>query len=141
MKVKILICGLPGSGKTYLAEKLATQLKCAWYNADELRKMANDWDFSRSGRIRQSHRMKTIADFERQNSRTVICDFVCPTVETRNIFDPDFIVWMDTVSTSRFDDTNKVFVPVSDAHVRVTSWLTDLEVEDLANRIKKEIVV
>ena len=79
--MKILIMGLPGSGKTHLAKRLHVHLNCAWYNADKVREMANDWDFTPAGRRRQSERMNTIATFEATRARTVICDFVCPTGE------------------------------------------------------------
>ena len=78
--------GLPGSGKTYLAKRMQPILKAAWYNADIVREMANDWDFSPEGRIRQSLRMKNLADFEKSQGRIVICDFVCPTSETKKNF-------------------------------------------------------
>ena len=87
--MKILIMGLPGSGKTHLAKRLQIHLNCAWYNADKVREMANDWDFTDAGRRRQSERMNTIATFEAVRGRTVICDFVCPTGETRKQFDAD----------------------------------------------------
>ena len=87
--MKILIMGLPGSGKTYLAERMQPILKAAWYNADKVREMANDWDFSPEGRIRQSLRMKNLADYEKSQGRIVICDFVCPTIETRKLFCKD----------------------------------------------------
>ena len=58
-------------------------LECAWYNADEVREMAGDWDFSDDGRKRQSQRMNTFAEFEKSHGRYVICDFVCPTEKTR----------------------------------------------------------
>ena len=101
--------GLPGSGKTYLAERLQPLIDAAWYNADVVRKMANDWDFSSEGRIRQSMRMKTFADFEKSNNRYVICDFVCPTRTTQETFDPDITIWMNTINEGRFEDTNKMF--------------------------------
>ena len=81
--MKILIMGLPGSGKTYLAKRLSPLLNAAWFNADKVRKMAGDWDFSVEGRLRQSLRMKSIADFEDSHKRIVICDFICPTQKTR----------------------------------------------------------
>ena len=77
--MKILIFGLPGSGKTWLAERLQKRLECAWFNADEIRRMANDWEFSEAARYRQAHRMASIANNEKYHDRTVICDFVCPT--------------------------------------------------------------
>ena len=101
--------GLPGSGKTYLAERLQPLLNAAWYNADKVREMANDWDFSPEGRVRQSLRMKNLADFEKEHNRTVLCDFVCPTKETQNIFHPDIIIWMNTIKKGRYEDTNKMF--------------------------------
>ncbi len=51
MKI-ILIMGLPGAGKTTLAGELAPMLKAKRLNADEVRKAANDWDFSPEGRTR-----------------------------------------------------------------------------------------
>ena len=100
--MKILVCGLPGSGKTWLAERLIKHIKnCAWYNADTVRKFSNDWDFSMEGRIRQANRMKTFADFERENGRWVICDFVAPTKKTRKAFAPDYVIWMDTIKEGR----------------------------------------
>ena len=65
--MKILVMGLPGAGKTHLAERLQKVLNCAWYNADKVREMANDWDFSPEGRVRQANRMRTFADFESSN--------------------------------------------------------------------------
>ena len=107
--MKILIMGLPGSGKTYLAKRMQPILKAAWYNADIVREMANDWDFSPEGRIRQSLRMKNLADFEKNQGRIVICDFVCPTRETKKNFNPDITIWMNTITKSKFEDTNKFF--------------------------------
>ena len=114
--------GLPGSGKTYLSERLVSLLSAAWFNADKIREMTNDWDFSDQGRLRQSNRMKTYADFEKSHGRMVICDFVCPTKETRQMFDADFTVWMDTIEEGRFEDTNKLFERPCNAEMRITEW-------------------
>ena len=105
--MKILIMGLSGSGKTFLSKLLQKELSCAWYNADNLREMANDWDFSNEGRERQSFRMKALADFEKENGRLVICDFICPTKEARQIFDADYCIWMDTIKESNYKDTDR----------------------------------
>ena len=120
--MKILIMGLPGSGKTYLAERLQPLLEAAWYNADKVRGMAGDWDFSDDGRTRQSLRMKNLADFETSHNRFVICDFVCPTEETRNIFNPDILIWLDTIKEGRFEDTNKIFEEPSSCDFKIEEW-------------------
>ena len=136
--------GLPGSGKTYFAERLKSWLEqngdvwkinpdkmsslerapasfrpqVDWFNADEVRKRYNDWDFSRDGRIRQSLRMfefavKCSGDF-------VICDLVAPLPEMRNNFKADWTVWMDTIEAGRYEDTNRAFVPPDVYDFRIT---------------------
>jgi len=138
--------GLPGAGKTYLAERLKRYLETHgdimkispgkilhyegipdsttfnvtvdWFNADEIRKRFNDWDFSRDGRIRQSLRMfefaaKCTGDF-------VMCDFVAPLPEMRNNFKADWTIWMDTIDAGRYDDTNRAFVSPDVYDFRIT---------------------
>ena len=130
--------GLPGSGKTYLTERLVPLLEAAWYNADKVRTMANDWDFSESGRLRQSMRMKTFADFEKGNGRFVVCDFVCPTKETRENFEPDIVIWLDTISSGRFEDTNKIFQKPESVDFHVTEWNETNHIE-IAEKILKNV--
>ena len=101
--------GLPGSGKTTLAKLLVPMFNAVWLNADEVRKEADDWDFSEMGRSIQANRMKRLADEASKNNRNVIADFVCPTEHTRKDFNADYIIWMDTIKESEFEDTNKMF--------------------------------
>ena len=134
--MKILIFGLPGAGKTWLAERLQKHIpNCAWFNADKVREMADDWDFTPEGRLRQATRMKHIADFESANDRYVLSDFVCPTQHTRDIFEADVTVWVDTISEGRFDDTNKMFEVPIDFHYHVNHWYSDDEIKALAEHI------
>ena len=132
--MKILIMGLPGSGKTYLAERLQPLLNAAWYNADKVREMANDWDFSPEGRVRQSLRMRNLADFEKKHNRTVLCDFVCPTKETQNIFHPDIIIWMNTIKKGRYEDTNKMFENPTNVDYEVNEF-NDKNHNEIAKKI------
>jgi|TARA_A100001035_G_C27770986_1_gene496332 adenylylsulfate kinase len=114
--------GLPGSGKTYLTERLVPLLNAAWYNADKVRDMTNDWDFSDQGRDRQSKRMRVFADFEKSHGRFVVCDFVCPTKDTRENFDADIVIWMDTIKKGKFEDTNKLFQNPKKVDFHIKEW-------------------
>ena len=112
--------GLPGAGKTTLAKLLVPMFNAVWLNADEVRKEADDWDFSEMGRSIQTNRMKRLADEAIQNNRNVIADFVCPTEHTREDFNADYIIWMDTIKESRFEDTNKMFEQPKNFDFKVT---------------------
>lgn len=139
--MKILVMGLPGSGKTWLAERMQRSLECAWYNADKLRELAGDWDFSQEGRQRQAMRMRNIADFERNQGRIVICDFVCPTKITRTMFKADYTIWVNTLDKGRFEDTNKLFERPDNSEVdmTITGYLSDEEIKEIALGIRDKL--
>ena len=127
--------GLPGSGKTTLASELVPLLKAKWLNADEVRKEANDWDFSPEGRTRQAKRMWTKAEEYKNQGNHVVADFVCPTPAARALFPADFIIWVDTIKEGRFDDTNKMFVKPEKYDFHVTTQ----DAKNWAPKIYKEI--
>ena len=120
MKI-ILIMGLPGAGKTTLANELAPMIEAKRLNADEVRKAANDWDFSENGRKRQAKRMADFAIKLKEEGNYVVADFICPTPQARALFPADYIVWMDTIKEGRFEDTNKIFVKPNKYDFKVTS--------------------
>lgn len=156
---KILIMGLPGSGKTYFAERLKKYLednssidtmpvnrlmdcekvpthytsKVDWFNADDVRRKYNDWDFSREGRIRQSLRMLEFA--MKCTGDYVICDFVAPLPEMRNNFKADWTIWIDTIDAGRYEDTNKAFVPPDVYDFRIIEQNAEKWVEFVGDRI------
>ncbi len=105
--IKILVMGLPGSGKTTLTKEIKKKIKCTWLNADKVRKKFDDWDFSKKGVLRQAKRMHQLA--KKSRSKLVIADFICPYKEGRKIFNPDFIIWMDTIKKGRLSTFDKKF--------------------------------
>ena len=122
MTIKILVMGLPGAGKTFLSTFLKDELEklnrtVEWFNADEVRKIHDDWDFSEEGRIRQSSRMRELA--EKSTADFVICDFVAPLIEMRINYAADVTIWMDTIDSSRFEDTNRIFSPPTEYDYRI----------------------
>ena len=126
MKKKILIMGLPGSGKTFLARCLLKYINAKWLNNDEIRKKYNDWDFSPEGRERQSKRMRELSDTLIKDGNNVLADFVCPTDATRRDYMADYLIWVDTIKKGRFDDTNKLFQPPSKFNFKVTTQNAEL---------------
>ena len=127
--------GLPGSGKTTLAEELAPLLNAKKLNADEVRKEANDRDLSEEGRKRQAKRMADFALKLKQDGNFVVADFICPTPEARALFPADFIIWVDTIKKGRFEDTNKMFVKPDKFDFHVTTQ----DAKNWAPKIIKEI--
>ena len=134
---KILVMGLPGSGKTTLASKLVPLLKAKWINNDKVRKAANDWDFSEEGRIRQAKRVADIAEKYKKEGKYdyLVADYICPTPQTRKLFNADYIVWINTIKEGRFDDTNKMFVKPEKFDFEVTTQ----DAESWAKKIVEQL--
>ncbi len=127
--------GLPGAGKTTLADELAPLLNAKRLNADEIRKAANDWDFSEEGRKRQAKRMAEHALKLKNDGNYVVADFICPTPEARSLFPADFVIWVDTIKEGRFEDTNQMFIKPEKFNFHVTSQ----DAKYWAPKILKEI--
>lgn len=128
--MKILIFGLPGSGKTTLAKPFADLIGAVHINADAVRTQyegpdMTKWNFSLEGRMQQSQRMRHLADGVVMAGKIAVADFVCPTEQARTEFAPDYTVWMDTIEEGRFEDTNKMFQAPTKFDYHVKQWFTD----------------
>ena len=128
--------GLPGAGKTTLANELEKLIESKRLNADEIRRAANDWDFSEEGRIRQSKRMSEVALKLKNEGNNVIADFICPTPEARKLFPANYIVWVDTIKEGRFEDTNQMFVKPEKYNFHVTTQDAKLWAPKIAEELK-----
>ena len=128
--------GLPGAGKTTLANELATLIKTKRLNADEVRRAANDWDFSEEGRKKQAKRMSDSAVKLKSEGNNVIADFICPTPEARSLFPADYTIWVDTIKKGRFDDTNAMFVKPENYDFHVTTQDAKFWAQKIKEKIK-----
>jgi len=138
--MKILIFGLPGSGKTTLAKPLADLLGGVNINADEIRERYDDWDFTPEGRTRQAQRMKYLSEGVELAGKIAVADFICPTVATREAFNADYTVWMDTISRGRFEDTNDMFETPEGVDYHIEDWFDDAH-EQLLNIVRRFIEI
>ena len=129
--------GLPGAGKTTLANEMGPLLNAKRLNADEVRTAANDWDFSAEGRVRQAKRMAQSALKLKTEGHYVIADFIAPTPEARSLFPADFIVWVDTIKEGRFEDTNQMFKKPKNFNYHVTTQDAKKWAPKIIEEIKK----
>lgn len=120
--MKILVMGLPGSGKTWLASRISKHFSIPFWDADDVRRIYNDWDFSIAGRAMQTERMRTLAEIDEIS----ISAYVCPLPALRHNFNPDKLIWMDTIDEGRYEDTNKLFHPPLKIYdLRITKWIDE----------------
>lgn len=136
--MKILIMGLPGSGKTTLAFHLFMKLQengknSTWLNADSVRKMFGDQDFSIEGRLRQAQRMNDLASCS--TAEYIICDFIAPLKESRDLFKPDFVIWTNTTAASDFSDTDNIFIKPEFFNIEIKNF--NYSIDDILKEIYK----
>ena len=134
--IRILIIGLPGSGKTTLAKELKKRIKAEWLNADKIRKKFKDWDFSKRGVLRQARRMRLLS--KKSKKKFVIADFICPFLEGRKIFNPDYLIWMNTVEKGRFPTFDKTFQKPTKYDFKVVKKSAKRYARLIEKKIKKD---
>ena len=133
----ILIMGLPGSGKTTLAAELTKHLNASWINADKIREKYNDWDFSKEGVLRQAKRMREVAN--KQKNKFIIADFVCPFKKGRSLFDPDYLIWMDTISKGRLPTFDDSFEKPEKCDFKISNFKSKDSVNQIIRDIKNKM--
>jgi adenylylsulfate kinase len=136
----LLLMGLPGSGKTTFALKIQAEfnkrgVKVNWFNADEVRKKFDDWDFTPEGRMRQANRMRTLTN--ESDTEINMVDMVAPLPEMRTTLDADWLIWMHTIEEGRFEDTNKAFVApdIKEVNMKFPRWGTTEDAENIVNMV------
>ena len=103
--MRVLVYGISGAGKTSYAKEINEILQYDVINGEELRKAADDWDFSHEGLIRQANRVKELAD----TKENVIIDMMAPLQEMRDILNPDYLIWMDAIQESKYPEIDAIF--------------------------------
>jgi len=131
--MNILIFGLPGSGKSTFAKKLIGEKNLSYFNADEVRKMFNDWDFTESGRIRQAQRMIGLTAYAQGHC---VVDFICPYDDWRN--DYDIKIWINTIKEGRFEDTNKIFQKPTNVDYEIKNYDYDHIIKKIVYEIENK---
>ena len=129
-KRKILIMGLPGSGKKSLAKLLVPMFNAVWLDGEEVRKEANDFDYSEMGRSIQTHRMKRLADEAIKDNRNVVANFECSTEDERKDFNADYIIYMDTIKESKLEPPSNFDFKVTHKDAQMFSFLIKQEILD-----------
>jgi len=130
--MKILIMGLSGSGKTTLAEQIYNRRFSIWLNADRIRKSYNDWDFSYEGRIKQAYRIWQLSEV--CDEEFIIIDMIAPLEEMRDIIDADYTIWMNTVQSSQYMDTDAIFEPAIAADLILTNF--EYDINDIVRKLR-----
>lgn len=103
---KILICGLPGSGKTTLGQYLSRAIGAVHWDGDEVRKITNNQDFSLDGRLAQARAMRDVCNVTVRSNVHAVASFIAPTPTIRDIFWADFTVYLDRAVACPYRDTN-----------------------------------
>lgn len=138
MKRTILIMGLPGSGKTTLAEKLVVKLNAAWFNADAVRQdIYSELGFSAEDRLKHAERMGKLCKWASMNGGYAVADFVCPTKKTRDAFNADFVVWVNRIEEGRYEDTNKMFEAPENYDIQLTDGSPEEWVDQVVDELNK----
>ena len=134
MRFCVLLTGLSGSGKTTLAENIVYEFGGTHFNADTIRAEHNDWDFSVEGRDRQVKRM---FELKERTEGLVILDFICPKESSRKLINADLTIFLDTVTSSKHLDTDRIYEKPLSPDICVKEWSeTDIALSAVKRKIE-----
>jgi len=132
--IRVLVMGLPGSGKTELAKRLHEALpNSAYLNSMEIRKQEKDIDFKLDGIERHAYRMVEYAREHREEY--VILDMVCPKPHHREIINSDFVIYVATKDKSDIEAANEIFEPPRFYDIKVRK-IDDETISDILEKLQ-----
>lgn len=139
---KILICGISGSGKTYLSKLLAPAIGAIHLNNDEIRNGPHiNFGWTLGERVSHAFRVGQWADMLVAQGYDVIVDMICPTVQAREALNPDYVIYMGTETVSQYPDTDELFVKPTDADYIVTSKSAEIWTRTLKGKLTRGVEV
>lgn len=126
--MRILICGLPGHGKSTLAANLSRRLHIPFYDGEAIRRsLGLGWPGDSAERVQQAHRMRALTTPILAAGGHVICSFVCPTVAARREFCADYIICVNRPDAPpmSYTDTNAIWWPPLNADLMLQAGDAD----------------
>lgn len=114
-KFRILVMGR-SPRRHEIASLIANDLSASLISSSTIRQQFNDRDYSFQGFVKHSQRVRKISSAA--PSSIVVIDSSCPTQQSRDFINSDFIIHVDPNVASKYDELNSLFEPPS-AHLEV----------------------
>lgn len=129
--MKILIFGVPESGKTTLAEPLSEKINGVYINEHQIRNEYINYNYTLEGIRKNTEMLRCLADGVVRAGKVAVIDCVAALPEIRMFIDADYAVWMDTIKTNmKSDDSNTIDIKfskpdITEYNYHVSEWFND----------------